>query len=314
MLVNGACDLCGSNVPQVLSTKVSDGGVAPVAVDLLMCGACGLVFLDPASNIPRGSDYWESHSSAKSRTPTAVLVLKLLNRARGVLSRVQRFTEAPGRLLDVGTGTGAILKVFHDAGWSVAGVEPSEDYAGYAKSQCPDARVQCSQFETAALSGSVFDLITMSHVLEHASSATEFLRVARELAGPGGLLYVEVPDLLAIPPQMHLWEYAELAHRFYFTERTLTGLMAKTGWQVVSVERIGPGRHLSALAVPMQQATRTIPHVVSDYEHTRRFLRSHAARRPFAAALRRMVFATIGKATARKLRDAVYVTLKTGQW
>src|SRR2546426_2369357 len=51
------------------------------------------------------------------------------------LHRLTRATGKPGRLLDVGCGTGLFVEAARRAGWEVRGTETSEDSIKYARSE-----------------------------------------------------------------------------------------------------------------------------------------------------------------------------------
>jgi hypothetical protein len=73
-----------------------------------------------------------------------------------------------------------------------------------------------------------YDIIVLSHVLEHINDPVSFLRNAIcPLLVDGGFLYVEVPYLSnkrSILPDLHL------AHKFYFTEESLDYLLYLVGF------------------------------------------------------------------------------------
>jgi len=81
----------------------------------------------------------------------------------------------PGqRLLDVGCGTGVRLVRAAQLGREAWGVEPDAHAAGMARSRpgVAEGRVIASTHEDAELPAATFQLITLSHVLEHGPERT----------------------------------------------------------------------------------------------------------------------------------------------
>jgi 2-polyprenyl-3-methyl-5-hydroxy-6-metoxy-1,4-benzoquinol methylase len=72
------------------------------------------------------------------------------------------------RLLDVGCGSGSFLARMRDLGWDVHGVEPDPVAARVAMTRY-QLDVACVSLQDAALPSESFDVVTMSHVLEHAA-------------------------------------------------------------------------------------------------------------------------------------------------
>ena len=99
-----------------------------------------------------------------------------------------------GHLLDVGCSEGKQAQLFLNLGWKVSGIEPSLEAAqkaiekGIQVYQCP---AQDVEFDTGQ-----FDLVIFFHLLEHLKNPRDFIhKMANSLKG-GGLIYLEVPNLL----------------------------------------------------------------------------------------------------------------------
>ena len=119
-------------------------------------------------------------------------------------ARVAR--EAPGllgarpaepgvsRLLDVGSGSGRLLKLARSAGWVAMGVEP--DAAACAVARESGLEIIAAQLdEVPASFDAQFDRIVLSHVIEHVHDPAAMLRHCRRLLRPDGVLWLETPNL-----------------------------------------------------------------------------------------------------------------------
>lgn len=99
---------------------------------------------------------------------------------------------AGSRVLDIGCNTGALLDAFRAHGFETEGIERSPGAARTARQnhQVYEVDVTAPGLEL----GRLFDVITLSHVLEHIERPAAALRfIARHLA-PGGVAIIEVPN------------------------------------------------------------------------------------------------------------------------
>jgi SAM-dependent methyltransferase len=140
------------------------------------------------------------------------------------LDIVRRYCS-PSRLLDVGCASGLFLRSAADLGWSVVGVEPSKALSRLAKENL-DGRgeVIATTLQTAGLSKSDFDVVTLWDVLEHVPQPGEFLQTAASLLKPSGHLFVNVPDLDSLQARLlrARWPLLLPEHLNYFNRRSLT--------------------------------------------------------------------------------------------
>jgi len=146
-----------------------------------------------------------------------------------------------GRLLDVGCGNGAFLRAFGESNpsWQMTGVEL-------------DARnrkaVEAIAGVTALHVGAIddlsarFDLVAMIHTLEHIPDPAAFLRRLGQRLQPGGLLLIQVPDLLSSPFDLLIAD-----HCSHFTTSSLRHVIELAGYEVLHLESGHVAKELSAL-------------------------------------------------------------------
>jgi SAM-dependent methyltransferase len=161
-----------------------------------------------------------------------------------ILERVSGRLPLEGRVLDIGCGMGGMLLPFLFAGCRVFGCDYGEEYAGRGKSLGLDIRVGGS--ERFADEGP-FDLIILSHVVEHVSDPVKFLSQAVSLLKPTGLCYVQVPGLLDLDHCYggDLLQYLQNAHRWHFTAGTLAAVLRRAG-----LEPVESDQRITCLAKP----------------------------------------------------------------
>lgn len=148
-------------------------------------------------------------------------------------------TGIAGRsVLDVGCNAGELLSLFRDAGCTVAGVEASPGPASVARARLGD-RIWTGEVERVLPEGERFNLITMSHVLEHIIAPTAVLRRLREALLPGGAILIEVPN--AEDPLLRVWRgiYRPLCpgdHVSFFDTASLRRLVTDSGFDVLNID------------------------------------------------------------------------------
>jgi SAM-dependent methyltransferase len=167
---------------------------------------------------------------------------------RSVASKRARFPEyetllreafpSPGRVLDVGCNAGELLQLFAERGWSVAGVEASPGPAAYARKRLGES-IWHGTVESALPETERFDLVTLTHVLEHLHDPVGVLSRLRRALRPGGRLLVEVPN--ANDFLLPLWRgfYRPLCpgdHLSFFTDRTLIAALQRAGFRALRME------------------------------------------------------------------------------
>lgn len=114
----------------------------------------------------------------------------------GILLRL-RSPDVPIALLDVGCGTGRLLKAIDNrrATWYLYGIDSDPEKYEYASNHRPYARIKQGSVLDLPYDDFLFDVVVCSDVLEHLSYAEHERACAelRRVVAPGGVLIVSSP-------------------------------------------------------------------------------------------------------------------------
>jgi SAM-dependent methyltransferase len=144
---------------------------------------------------------------------------------------------ARGKLLDVGCGTGTFLRFARDAGWQCFGVEPDADAVWTA--QAGGATILGSQLaELRGTYAGCFDVVTLSHVIEHVHDPRAVLRDCWSVLKAGGFLWIETPNVDSIGFETYRGAWRGLEpprHLILFGSESLTGCLSSAGFERIRV-------------------------------------------------------------------------------
>ncbi len=147
-----------------------------------------------------------------------------------------------GRLLDVGAGEGQLVRTALARGWQAEGTDVSSAAVEFMR-QRYGLIAHRGEIERLGLPAAAFDVVVMSHVLEHVRDPGSTLAAVRERLVPDGLLRVEVPNLAGLSARAknllsrlglkrHPWKHYSTGHHFwFFTPRTLARTIASAGFE-----------------------------------------------------------------------------------
>jgi SAM-dependent methyltransferase len=108
-----------------------------------------------------------------------------------------------GRLLDVGCGTGELVRAARDAGHDAVGVEPDPEMAALA-SVALGADVVVGGLPDLPLADDGFEAVTASFVLNHVDDPRAGARELARVAAPGGTVRATIWGATP-PPQAVMW-------------------------------------------------------------------------------------------------------------
>src|SRR3989338_1072994 len=254
-----SCRVCGLDRPKLLGIRGNleysgaaslEAGEPHMVTNVVQCRNCGFIYTNPLILLAAG-DARQRYHDAQEYLPYANDPSRELKER---LATLERLAKKKGRLLDIGAGKGEFLAIARQRGWEVEGVEPSEDMVRHAQQQ-HQLTLRYGALEQAAFPDGYFDAVTLNMVLEHVDDPHGLLQAIYRVLAPGGLLFVEVPNMESFMLRAIRW-YFRLRRRnwspmlsplhwpyhcFGYRLQTLQYLCARHGFRVVKAQTQGLG-------------------------------------------------------------------------
>ena len=234
MLVTSVDDLikrcfhCGG---EVFSTS---GWLAFGSIQLIRCDGCKLLHLYPIQMHDDGVESLGDTETERQMDLADEADDTGINHGNGILDLIEGYKKK-GRILDIGCKHGALLEAAQSRDWEPVGLDVNPDFCDVVRNK--GFEVYNSFLENLDTRVKPFDVITLSHVLEHIERPDITLQAANERLNPGGLLYIETPDVsspiawgiyrgrwLGVTTPGHVWAY---------TTQTLQKVIAKQRYDIV---------------------------------------------------------------------------------
>lgn len=156
---------------------------------------------------------------------------------KALLQKLANFAPS-GRLLDVGAGSGILVREALKMGYDAEGVEPSKSLQKHAAQL--ETNVHLGTLPHPDIKGK-FDTITVIDVIEHVLEPVALLKEVAKHLKPGGYGIVVTPDVSSLASRIlgHKWWHFRIAHVGYFNKKNLTLAVQKAGLTPVSFGRPG---------------------------------------------------------------------------
>lgn len=175
--------------------------------EVFVCRDCEQIFLHPLlepeevrelfaslysvgeGSVPELKDYYSYCFEDEPSNP-------LVQQYEDWLDVVER-VHAPGRVLDVGCGTGLFLAVARRRGWEPYGIDESLEATEHARSHF-GLKPWVGEFETFVQGGETFDLVTGWDVIEHSRDPVGLMKAVRSSLLPDGIVALSTPNQRSI--------------------------------------------------------------------------------------------------------------------
>ena len=198
--------------------------------------------------VPEELNKWSANSGAP--LDYAQMALGRVPKFQATVDMLKQYVPTPARLMDVGAATGEFVDIARRSGYDVSGIELSE----YASKQAHE-RFGFDFFVgplEAYSNTAPFDVIHLSHVLEHLVDVHASIEKMRSMLSNDGVIYIEVPFGWNFSERVHqrmgrvvpfsVWS---VHHRSMFEPKTLIAFFAAHGFKCRHLTLTPPNRYPS---------------------------------------------------------------------
>ncbi len=305
-----ACRLCGGERHEALQVQKGfripcEGEQVPFDIQTELCTTCGAVATRP----PPPADLLAAFYAGQERD---AFIPDAERRVPGEGSRRDQAAWLEAELgclqglhvLEIGCYEGFLLQLLRERGAVVQGIEPSLRAATLG-SQRWGVPIEAGRFEDAVLPEGQFDLIVLSHVLEHLLDPRDTLERCHGLLAPGGSLFVEVPNVLE-PRVGSAVDFFTFDHLWNFSPAVLGALYRACGFEpgALADDFPFPAFRLLGSRVATTEPLRVPADTVDE---VREVVRAYGRdRAEFVARLRRRIDDELPHWEAERSRVAIY--------
>ena len=223
------CVVCGAVARPRVRPDARDY-VTGERFQLVQCRRCGFAMTDP---VPISLDRYYPPRYRRFNAVAAFVLRRLyLRRVDGWLARL----PTSGVALELGSGTGWMLRALRERGWLAIGSERTVAVAAAARDA---AGVPMFVGDLDAIRDApVLDLVVMFHVLEHLADPVAALRAIARRVKTGGTLIIGVPNIAGWQARVvgSRWMHLDVPrHLVHFSPEALDRALGAAGFRVARV-------------------------------------------------------------------------------
>ena len=205
-----------------------------------ICQNCGFRWLTPQPTEEElARIYTTEYFLDEGQAEITELVNKLKRATANLyLSQLVHRDSAPASglsLLDIGCGMGDFLLEAQSIGFNVSGLEVTDHLVEFANRRLGFSSVQKGFIETSNFQKESFDVVAFFDVIEHVRNPVDFLTHVSSLLKQNGRVYIVTPSLDSWSAKLlgKNWMEYKVEHLFYFSKRSMTLLLEKTGFHKI---------------------------------------------------------------------------------
>lgn len=246
------CYLCGSKgIPlyEALQDRILD---SPGEWDIKKCSNtyCGLIWLDPSpteEDIGKAYQSYYTHQgpgespgwrkfllrTGLKAAAQFLLWIMAISKEQDQLASMYLNDLKPGRLLEVGCGSGKFLNQMRSKGWLVEGVDLDSQAIEAARANY-GVNVYNGRIEEMNYPSDSFDAVTMNHVIEHVHDPIALLRECHRILKPGGYLVIVTPNFNSWGHRKFGCHWRDLdppRHLYLFSQKLLRECASRAGFK-----------------------------------------------------------------------------------
>jgi 2-polyprenyl-3-methyl-5-hydroxy-6-metoxy-1,4-benzoquinol methylase len=240
---NVSCSLCGKKNNYRLFIA-NDWRFNPQKkFQVVKCRNCGLIYINPRPKQEEIGNFYPEESYWGCLGQNERSKKEILENYGEIYQLVKDCKPRPGRVLDVGCGSGELLSLLKKDGWQCFGVEINPKAASYVK-KLWQIDVKNKELKKNDFPAKNFDVIVLSHVLEHLPDPIQTLKIVRTALKDDGTLVIAVPNIRSINAKIFrsYWYALDVPrHLLHFNSETLQKMLRRAGFKIISQDFFSVG-------------------------------------------------------------------------
>jgi SAM-dependent methyltransferase len=239
MISKRMCPIClksNTEILHELDVVLPIESFMPSHLTIVCCSYCGMVYSDTIATQEDYNRYYREcsiYEDPKTSIGSGILPHDRCH-LQQIAQRIAKFADIKSaRVLDIGCASGGSLMALTEIGFkNPCGIDPSPACVKAGQNIKGAHIYQGSIHSMPDLSG-LFDVVILSHVLEHVYDVLAGVDAALSQLKPGGHLYVEVPDACRFHDYISApFQDFNIEHINYFSPQSLDNLFSYTSHRV----------------------------------------------------------------------------------
>jgi SAM-dependent methyltransferase len=230
------CPVCASRDFHFIRKYRSDKAIFR-EMDLVVCNACGMVYAAPMPSdevlTEYNSSYFVTAHGGLNTNPAAKSFFSGIAwiRIHHIGKYIQKWKLGVKHILEIGPGSGYLagnwLHIHPDHQYSAVETDAS------CHSSLRELGVKLTDIAEVKTSKTLFDLVILSHVVEHVSRPKEFLATVSDCIHKNGMIFIEVP--------CRDWEHKpeDEPHLLFFEKGPMMQLLTSLGFKNIQLSYHG---------------------------------------------------------------------------
>jgi len=240
------CNLCKSNDYEI-KFKIKRYGKN---FTIVKCKNCKLVYLNPRLTLKDQKKYYNKYYNYG-----AFLKNKkgIIQRAKDDMEFLRKFKKH-GNFLEIGCMHGFLLEIARRKKFNIYGIDVTKKVVDYARNEL-NLPVYYGTIISRKFQNNFFDLVYLSHVIEHVNDPLGDLIEINRILKKNGCIALKCPNfnsIMSLLANKNWWWIAPPEHLYHFTPHSIKIMLKKAGFKDIDIKsNHGDLNYLRYLSIPI---------------------------------------------------------------